>query len=225
MRKENIEELNLKITSPHYLSLKTRLDSIKLYIKNNFNKETKIDIVDIGCGSKPYLILFKPFANSYIGVDPNKEMNPDICSYAESVPLKENSFDFAICTQTLEHVKGHKEAIKEMYRVLKNGGTLFLTTHGTYPIHGAPNDYWRFTKYGLEKIFEDFNSVEIVPMGGTILCLFQIINLFFAKLSRIFIVGLLFKPIIVLNNILGWNLDKLFYSDIMPINYLVIAKK
>ena len=225
MESKFVEELNPRVSSIHYLILKKALEILKINIKENLKNKTNLTMLDVGCGSKPYKELFSPYAKSYIGIDPYKEAKAEICASAEKIPLNDNSIDVVICTQTMEHVRDYKEAINEMHRVLRPGGVVFLATHGTYPIHGAPNDYWRFTKYGLEEVCKKFSTRNVVPMGGIILCLFQIVNLFFGKLSRIFVVGLIFKPIIILNNIIGWNLDKLYYNDIMPVNYLVVANK
>jgi len=225
MENKFVEELNPKITSIHYLILTKILRILKMNIEEKPRNKKDLNILDVGCGSKPYKELFNPYTRSYIGIDPYIGVKAEICAPAEEIPLNDNSIDVIICTQALEHVRDYKKAINEMHRVLHSGGVLFLTTHGTYPIHGAPNDYWRFTKYGLEEVCKNFSTRNVIPIGGIVLCLFQIVNLFFGKLSRVPVIGLIFKPVIILNNIIGLNLDKFYYNDIMPINYLIVANK
>ena len=54
-----------------------------------------------------------------------------------------------------------------MYRVLKPGGQLILTTRFVYPLHDVPHDYFRYTKYGLQHLFRNWHIKEIHPETGT----------------------------------------------------------
>ena len=46
----------------------------------------------------------------------------------QNMPFEENSFDIVVSCETIEHVPDPRAAVREMYRVCKPGGTLFLTT-------------------------------------------------------------------------------------------------
>jgi hypothetical protein len=48
-----------------------------------------------------------------------------------------------------------------MFRVLVPGGELLLTTRFLFPIHDAPHDYFRFTKYGLRHLLRRFEILEL----------------------------------------------------------------
>src|SRR5579863_9139020 len=62
---------------------------------------------------------------------------------AQNMPFEENSFDIVISCETIEHVPDPRAAVREMYRVCKPGGMLFLTTPnylnfmGLYLIYAA----------------------------------------------------------------------------------------
>ena len=49
-----------------------------------------------------------------------------------ALPLSDNSFDLALCAETLEHVQDVSLALSELRRVLRPGGLLAVTT----PAHG-----------------------------------------------------------------------------------------
>jgi len=85
-----------------------------------------------------------------------------------SIPVESNRFGVVVCTQVLEHLPDPLGALKELARILKPGGELFLTTNLLFPIHGAPYDYFRFTNYGLEHLCSEsgFSKIEVVARGG-----------------------------------------------------------
>lgn len=86
----------------------------------------------------------------------------------KSIPVESNRYGVVVCTQVLEHLSDPLGALKELARILKPGGELFLTTNLLFPIHGAPYDFFRYTNYGLEYLCREsgFSDIEIVPRGG-----------------------------------------------------------
>jgi hypothetical protein len=54
----------------------------------------------------------------------------------------------------LEHVEDVGACLGDCLRMLKPGGTLVLTTHGTWEDHGCPHDYRRWTADGLRAELE-----------------------------------------------------------------------
>jgi len=104
-------------------------------------------------------------------------------------------------------------------------GKAFISTHGIWEIHKIPNDYWRFTPNGLNELFKEFSEVIIIPNGGIILCLGQLLNL---AISSLFYISILKLPIIcfwTVVNVLTWHLDKLVDNKKLVINYTVILRK
>lgn len=63
------------------------------------------------------------------------------------------SHDAVICVSTLEHLARPWIAARSMADVTRIGGLLWVETHQAFPIHGYPNDYFRFTTEGLKAIF------------------------------------------------------------------------
>lgn len=79
----------------------------------------------------------------------------DICKNNSEI-ITDESFDIIICTEVLEHVANPFDAVKELRRMLKTGGRLFVTTPFNFRIHGPLPDNWRFTIHGLKELFKDF---------------------------------------------------------------------
>ena len=107
-------------------------------------------ILDYGSGSAPYRSLFGDC--EYVCADFGLE------STATTVPLGEGgllnssestSFGAVMSFQVLEHVDEPATYLAEARRVLEPGGLLLLTTHGIFPKHSVPVDYWRWTADGL----------------------------------------------------------------------------
>jgi SAM-dependent methyltransferase len=82
-----------------------------------------------------------------------------------SLDVADNSVDFAISDQVLEHVEGNpQQAIDECHRVLKPGGVAVHTTCFINPVHGAPGDFWRFTPEALCLLHRTWS--EVIEAGG-----------------------------------------------------------
>lgn len=133
----------------------------------------KGEVLDVGCGRMPYktLILSEPSrATKYIGMDiPNGNYGePDVVWDGRAIPLSDCSVDTAILTEVLEHCPDAAAVLREVYRVLRPNGFLFLTVPFVWPIHCVPHDEFRYTPFSLRRILEDvgFSSSSIEATGG-----------------------------------------------------------
>lgn len=99
--------------------------------------------------------------------------NPAIhcCGRAEALPFANNSFSLIISQEALEHVQHPIMALDEMFRVLKNNGTLYLQVPFIIGYHPGPTDFWRFMKEGIREIVEQSGfickEIAISTGGGT----------------------------------------------------------
>ncbi len=118
--------------------------------------DTKNNILDYGCGNKPYKELFITIFTEYIGADIKGNECADIVINTDgTLPLQNKSFACVLSSQVLEHVEDPILYLEEAYRVLKDDGRLILSTHGCWKYHPDPNDYWRWTSAGIKKIVEE----------------------------------------------------------------------
>ncbi|MCX7957127.1 MAG: class I SAM-dependent methyltransferase [Endomicrobia bacterium] len=74
--------------------------------------------------------------------------------------FKDNTFDVVVCNAILEHVEFPEKAIKELYRVLKPQGEIWVEVANNQPYHPSPNDYWRVTLPGLKILMKDFVEIS-----------------------------------------------------------------
>jgi SAM-dependent methyltransferase len=58
------------------------------------------------------------------------------CASLSSIPLPDRSFDLILCTEVLEHILEHEQALDEVTRVMTPGGWLLITV----PTPPAPAD-------------------------------------------------------------------------------------
>jgi len=120
--------------------------------------------LDIGAQNGPYAAWFP----NRLAVDIKRGTGVQLLSDVQALALADNTFDVVVCTEVLEHLPEPQTAIHEMYRVLKPGGTLILTTRFLFPIHDAPHDYFRFTRYGLQYLLRRFEMVELKEETTTV---------------------------------------------------------
>jgi SAM-dependent methyltransferase len=126
-------------------------------------------ILDVGCGDRPYDPLFAAAAE-VVGFDVPGNPHADVHGSIDAIPLADASFDVAFCLQVLEHVPDPAAAVRELRRVVRPGGRVLASTHGVAPFHPNPDDLWRWTAQGLERLFltnAEWTSVTVRPGAGT----------------------------------------------------------
>lgn len=189
-------------------------------------------MVDIGCGVKPYERMMRPYVEEHVGLDREQPFNVkarvDMIGTAYEIPVEDGYFDCALSTAALEHLAEPELALRECFRVLRPGGKVIYTVPLIWHIHSAPWDYFRFTKYGLEHLFEKvgFRIVKVDALAGFWVTVGQLSVYYLYRFRR----GPLRKiPIIpmvgVAIQLLAWALDKLDRAEDWTWMYLVVAEK
>lgn len=90
--------------------------------------------------------------------------------------IESDSFDCIILTQTLQMIYDFRSAVKNIHRILKPGGVLLVTSHGTSKICRFVGvdpwgEYWRFTGQSMQIAFEDVfgkRNVKVVTYGNVL---------------------------------------------------------
>lgn len=97
----------------------------------------------------------------YTGIDKIAGPGVDLVADGQAIPFPDNSYDFVICAETLEHDTAPWKTSQEIQRVVKVGGLVIVTVPGIgFPRHDFPSDYWRFTTDGLALLFGQLEIME-----------------------------------------------------------------
>ena len=128
-------------------------------------------VLDAGAGRAPYRKLFDHAAYEtadFLAVKGKKYAQPDYVCDLASIPVEDARFDHVLLTQVLEHLPDPSLVLTELHRVLKPGGTLWLTAPLFYAEHEKPYDFFRYTRFGLRHLLEGagFRVEEVEWMEG-----------------------------------------------------------
>jgi SAM-dependent methyltransferase len=140
--------------------------------------------LDVGCGDRPYESLFPK--GVYIGIDVKISgrgdalKNPDYFYDGKVLPYIDNSIDGILSTQVLEHVFSTDQYLGEIYRVLKPGGKLLISTPFVWQEHEQPFDFMRWTSFGITLSLKNvgFERIENTKLIKSIESLAMIFNLY-----------------------------------------------
>jgi len=137
-------------------------------LANKLDASVGLRALDFGCGNMPYRPLFEHAGIEYVGADrSDNEMATTRVDSSGSVDSPDGAYDVVLSTQVLEHVPSPLEYLDECHRLLKPGGRLILSTHGYWPYHPDPTDFWRWTGEGLKKLIGD-SGLTILDFDGLI---------------------------------------------------------
>jgi SAM-dependent methyltransferase len=150
-------------------------------------------LVDVGCGTRPYLPLFSPHITRYIGVNypPTAAEHPyyaaaDLYADGSHLPLRDACVQTVLCTQVLEHVPEPGLLLAEVARVLCPGGVVLLTAPQVWGEHEVPRDFYRYTSWGLRHLLvgAGLRPQRVQPLEGL-----------FATLGQMFLDELAWKTL------------------------------
>ena len=189
-------------------------------------------LIDIGCGKKPYKDMLSLYVTEHIGVDHQDTLhdrsNIDRFGSAYNLPAEDQEFDCALCTAVLEHLEEPEQALRECYRILRQGGVAIYSVPFIWHLHEEPRDFYRFSKYGLKYLFEKagFEIIEIRALSGFWVTFGQLFvyNIFrlnrgvFKYLPIIPALGLIIQGI-------SYLLDRVDKTEQWTWMYMVVARK
>jgi len=127
-------------------------------------------VLDVGAGLAPFQRLCETLDLRVTRLDTQaRSADVHIIGDVQDMPeVADGSFATVLCIQVLEHVPDPCAALSEMARVLRPGGVLILSVPHLSLLHEVPDDYWRFTRYGLEHLLHNaaFEVLSVAPTAG-----------------------------------------------------------
>ena len=164
---------------------------------------------------------FKNCKITYSNLDPsnNKFLNIDL---QKDFFLK-TKYDYVIIFNVLEHLLDPNLALKNLSSICKKNGKIIGSTPFIFRVHGAPNDYSRFTKDHLVELLKsnNFKNIEIIELGtGPFLACISLLRSYLKYLP-------IFYQLLILLSLIFDKFIKLFIKTdpkkIYPIGYVFFA--
>ena len=104
----------------------------------------------------------------YSNIKPNKKLNIFYSDLTKKLKIKSNKYNNVLLFNVLEHLPEYRIALSQINRILKKKGKIIGSTPFIYQIHGAPKDYFRFTKefFEFELKKQKFNNIKVQYLGN-----------------------------------------------------------
>ncbi|MBM4340290.1 MAG: class I SAM-dependent methyltransferase [Deltaproteobacteria bacterium] len=170
----------------HYLSVKCAKKELSL-----LGSRLSGRILDIGAGTGHGARYLRSEDTEYYPTDLPTGRNPldgNISNRIEklkiycscyALPFLNECMGGTMMISVLEHLESHPLAISEAYHITKIGGYLLITTPFSFPVHGYPSDYRRWTLEGLkvEMDHAGFKVIDAISIGDAFSSLALNVNL------------------------------------------------
>jgi SAM-dependent methyltransferase len=194
-------------------------------------------VLDAGAGQAPYRHLFAhcDYKTQDWPSSPHEDATgADVIADLRDLPLEDDSFDAAVCTEVLEHVETPGEAVAELARILRPGGRLLVTVPFVGELHEEPHDHFRYTSHGIRGLLDRGGFVvdEVRPLTGyfrTIAHLFRVSGTSVVSTTgpRNALARALAFALLVLSKLLerpARALDRIDQRRALPIGWSVLAR-
>ncbi len=140
----------------------------------NFISEIKgkknLKILDLGGRDRSKIDRSKTYGEHDVTVlDIIDSENVDVVGDAHNLSeyFKTNTFDVIVSSSVFEHLHSPWKVVIEMNKVLKRNGLVFISTHQSVGIHDQPWDYFRFSEYSWQSLFNKKTGFKILESSMT----------------------------------------------------------
>lgn len=138
------------------------------------------NVLELGCGAGRGMELIAKAADTYTGIDKNSDLlashrkqYPNFTFLEQNIPpfkgIEDNTFDFVITFQVIEHIEDDGLFIKEIHRVLKPGGKAIITTPNIKM--SLTRNPWHIREYTAKELDtllnKYFNQVDVYGIYGS----------------------------------------------------------
>jgi SAM-dependent methyltransferase len=154
-----------------YVHLRALRVQLQREISSRWAAGDAVAVLDVGCGERPYEPLFADFECRYVGLDTHPGPTVDIVGTSDELPFEDAEFDCVLCTQVLQFIPDPHRALREIHRVLREGGVGLVSTHGVGFVDRGGPDKWRWTQHGLRALAESaapWTRLEVYFAAGVL---------------------------------------------------------
>ena len=172
-----------------------------------FKSEKKGRILDLGCARGDYSIELKRIGYDVIAADAfgdfqyKDEIEFKICDVTEELPFPDESFDYVLLAEIMEHLKNPYFVMKEINRVLRKSGKIILSTPNILNIKSrirflieGSYEYFRESPLDQIEMFkENLYQIHVFPLRYQELefllhdCRFRIDRIFTSLYENLFL--------------------------------------
>jgi SAM-dependent methyltransferase len=192
-------------------------------------------LLDLGCGAVPLYGMYRDLVSEITCVDWSNSLHNsshiDISADLNGpLPLPDAGFDTVLLTDVLEHTAEPKGLMREVARILTPGGKLLLGVPFFYWLHEEPHDYYRFTRFALQRMLDEsgLEVLEIDAYGGVPETLLDL-----SAKALVFVPEWVSRPLwkihlLVARGVMSLNLAQRFSrltSRTIPLGYCAVGEK
>jgi SAM-dependent methyltransferase len=146
------------------------------WYQKELSRHARGRLLDLGCGKVPLYQMYAPHVDEIICTDWPATLHGDaFVDFANDlnagIPLRDATIDTIVLSDVLEHIYHPDALLREIHRVLRPGATALVNTPFLYLIHEAPNDFYRYTPYALERMARGvgLEVIKLDMIGGGML--------------------------------------------------------
>jgi SAM-dependent methyltransferase len=185
-------------------------------------------LLDLGCNDKPYKPYLGDLCDEWVGYDRadyyGRPTQADVLGDILDLRFEPRVFDTVLCTQVLGDVARSDLLFEQCFRVLKEGGHLILSASQYDSLHDEPDDYYRFTKYGLTALAEGagLQVLRTLPVGGAAALVGRVLCSHTPLLNRDNRVSRVMSALV---QHLFYRLDRRWFRPRDPIGWVIVCRK
>lgn len=132
---------------------------IRRFIERHADK-LGTDVLEVGSrmtNPSTWWIVNRDLAKGqWTGMDMQEGHGVDVVADLHNLPSEwKGRFSGVLCSEVLEHVARPWIALPKLREVMQPGGWLVVTTLFSFPEHGFPDDFYRYSRSGLKLLLED----------------------------------------------------------------------